>query len=290
MRSSFMRARSAGAAILVIACGACATAHVEPAQQATPANDLLNATVWMQKAVEYKANALSVYALATLRLDAALADPTWTARPDLQSEGYESLPPAVALDVDETVLDNSAYEAGLIQRGAAFDGAQWSAFVNSASSRPIPGALAFTQYAASKGVTVYFVTNRDAAGKAGTAKNLKRFGFPLSDSGDTLMLRNERPEWTGNKDARFAEIAKDHRLLLLVGDNFGDFSAAASGTPDERLAAYEADAAHFGHDWLMLANPSYGSWETAWGGARSLSAEQRRKNKVDALDAWAPAP
>ena len=52
----------------------------DPAQDA-PAHDLLNAVLWMQRSVEYKATALTAFALARIRLDQALADPSWTAAP-----------------------------------------------------------------------------------------------------------------------------------------------------------------------------------------------------------------
>ena len=51
----------------------------------TPQNDLLNATLWMQRAVEYKANSISVFALAKMRLEQALADENWTGAPAEQT-------------------------------------------------------------------------------------------------------------------------------------------------------------------------------------------------------------
>ena len=47
---------------------------------AQDANDNLNAVLWMQKSVEYKANAEAVFALAKIRLDQALKDKSWTRR------------------------------------------------------------------------------------------------------------------------------------------------------------------------------------------------------------------
>src|SRR2546426_7229218 len=54
--------------VLIVALGS--TAPVV-AQQATdpPASDLLNAVLWMQRSVEYKASALTAFALARIRLD-----------------------------------------------------------------------------------------------------------------------------------------------------------------------------------------------------------------------------
>ena len=51
------------------------------AQETPPQSDLLLATLWTQRSVEFKGNALTVYALARYRLDEALADKKWTAAP-----------------------------------------------------------------------------------------------------------------------------------------------------------------------------------------------------------------
>src|SRR5277367_1525723 len=91
------------------------------AADAPPANDLLNAVLWMQRSVEYKANSLASFTLARLRLDQALADKTWTAAPAEQTGAYQDLPPAVVVDLDETLLDNSAYQAWLVKTGKTFD-------------------------------------------------------------------------------------------------------------------------------------------------------------------------
>jgi acid phosphatase len=50
------------------------------AQEVAP-NDLLLATLWTQRSVEYRANAITVFALARIRLDEGLADKSWTAAP-----------------------------------------------------------------------------------------------------------------------------------------------------------------------------------------------------------------
>src|SRR5258706_6055187 len=80
------------------------------AADAPPPHDLLNAVLWMQRSVEYKASAETAFALARLRLDQALADTGWTAAPAEQTGAYRELPPAVVLDLDETVLDNARYQ------------------------------------------------------------------------------------------------------------------------------------------------------------------------------------
>ena len=79
-------------------------------------NPLLNSTLWTQTSVEYAGTARQAYRLAEVMMDRALADSTWTAsleQAENGSEAYRDKPPAVVLDVDETVLDNSPYQARL---------------------------------------------------------------------------------------------------------------------------------------------------------------------------------
>ncbi len=250
-------------------------------------DDRLNATLWMQQAVEYKATTDSVYALASIRLTEALADPAWTAVPNIQSGDLSDLPPAIILDADETVLDNSAYQAGLIKTGDVYSSESWNAFANAAVSGAVPGAVAFTQAAAASGVKVFYVTNRDVVTEEATARNLAALGFPMGGNVDTLMTKNEQPNWTSKKGTRRAAVAKNYRVLLLLGDNFGDFTDDYSGSPEERRAVYEAHSAHWGRDWLMLPNPAYGSWEAAaFGGDYALSEEEKRRRKIDRLTGW----
>src|SRR5262249_41894854 len=127
-----------------------------PQTPAPPPNDLLNAVLWMQPSGEYRATTMGIFALARLRLDQALADPNWTAIiPKELSTSYQSLPPAVIVDVDETVLDNSGYQAWNAIEDTSFDPKTWNMFVNTVTSRAIPGAVEFCQYASSKGVKVF---------------------------------------------------------------------------------------------------------------------------------------
>jgi 5'-nucleotidase (lipoprotein e(P4) family) len=269
---------------------ACVLAPPGWAADPVPQNDLLNAELWMQSAVEYRANCLTVYALAKTRLDQALADRSWTAYD--QKGDYQNLPPAVILDLDETAIDNSAYEAGLVVNRTGFDPKRWAEWTKTAQATAIPGAVEFTKYADSKGVKVFYVTNRDTALKADTRRNLQALGFPMGGNVDTFLMKRDRPEWSSDaKGLRFASIAKDYRVLLMFGDNFGDFTDKFSGSIAERAAALDALKAHFGHDWMMLANPAYGSWESAsYGHDYKLSDDEKRARKIGALIPWPAKP
>ena len=258
-----------------------------PAALAQDANDNLNAVLWMQKSVEYKANAEAVFALAKIRLDQALKDKSWTAAPAEQTGDFKDLSPAVVLDADETVLDNSGYQSWMVVKGETFNPKTWTQFVNSQTSTAVPGAVEFAKYAESKGVRVFYVTNRTKGEEPATRENMRKLGFPMAANIDTILTAKEQPDWGSAKGTRRAVIAKHYRILLLMGDNFGDFTDAYKGSVDERQKVFEENAARWGHDWLMLPNPSYGSFESApFGGNFKLPIEEQRAAKRGVLAPW----
>ena len=258
--------------------------------QDPPSSDLLNAVLWMQRSVEYKATALGAFALARIRLDQALADRNWTGAPKEQTGAYQSLPPAVILDIDETILDNSGYQAWMVLKGTSFDPKTWNAYVNTVTSVAIPGAVEFAKYADSKGVKVFYITNRTAEEEAPTRKNLEKFGFPMGGNVDTMLMTRKQPDWGSAKGTRRAHVAKSYRVLLNLGDNFGDFVDEYRGNEAERLKVMEQDKDRWGREWIMLSNPSYGSFESApYRHDFKLSEADKRKLKRGVLDAW-PGP
>lgn len=278
-----------GAVALSLLAGPALAADPAP-QGPVPQSDLLNAELWMQRSVEYKANSLAVYALGRIQLDKALAEKSWTAATE-QTGNYQDLSPAVVLDLDETAMDNSAYQAGLVTTNGEFSSKTWDAWVKAEKATAVPGAVEFTQYAESKGVKVFYVTNRNADQEEPTRRNAQALGFPMGGNVDTFLMSKEKPDWGSAKGTRRAYIAKEYRIVLLFGDNFGDFSDAYNGSEADRLKAFEAAKEHFGRDWLMLANPGYGSFESApFGHNFKLSADEKRARKIGALEPWvAPA-
>jgi len=231
----------------------------------------------MQTALEYEATALQAYRLAQMQLDAALKDPGWTAAIE-QSGDFAKLPPAVILDIDETVLDNSYFQARLVRDRTAYNEELWGGWVREARATPIPGALEFTQYAAKQGVAVFYISNRMAPLEEATRKNLAALGFPLSDRMDTILSRAERKEWEASaKGPRRSEVARGYRIVLLIGDDLGDFVVNPAGTPEERHDRTAPQADWWGRRWIMLPNPTYGSWERAVVGSSSdpITAKQR---------------
>lgn len=255
--------------------------------QEAPVHDNLNAALWLQNSPEFKANAMQSYALARIRLDEALANKEWTAAPAEQTGNYQELQPAIVVDVDETALDNSRYQSWTVIANQTFSQETWAKFVHAQISEPVPGAVDFLKYADSKGVKIFYVSNRTADLEDPSRKNMERFGFPLGGNVDTFLFAKEQAEWGSAKGTRRAHIAKDYRILLNLGDNLGDFTDAYKGNEAERLKVLQDNNQRWGREWIMIANPAYGSWESApFGHDFKVSPEDQRKAKRNALDAW----
>lgn len=271
--------------VLTLFAFACATTAPAPAPAAAtpppcnPGLPLLNATVWMQSSAEYRANAMQTYVAARRMLDAALADPTWNVEEETSDP---SQPPAIILDADETAVDNAAFEARMIRQGKTYDAESWKQWVNESAAQAVPGAAEFLAYAKSRGVTPFFITNRDKEEEPGTRRNLEKLGYPLDPNLDTVLLRGEKEEWKSDKGSRRAHVAASYRVLLLFGDDLNDFANARDKSVAERDAIIDANAALWGTRWFMLANPVYGSWDRAITGGTGTPCEQVQK-KIDAL-------
>jgi acid phosphatase len=222
-----------------------------------------NATLWMQNAAEYRALTTAVYQSATSRLGLAIEDTYWTAYPDQQKKELIDKSPAVILDVDETVLNNAPFQARMIKQNSSFDLQQWNQWVMEAKAEAVAGALAFTQKAAQEDVTVYYLTNREAKVEKGTRENLRKLGFPLSDQEDRILSKNERENWTSAKTARRAYVARNHRIIMLFGDDLNDFVSAKGISQTQRQTLIEKHQDKWGRKWFVLPNPVYGSWESA---------------------------
>lgn len=244
--------------------------------------DNLHAVLWQRTAAEAHALGMQAYTTATAALERALADPNWTAATE-QTGAYQQLPPAVIVDVDETVLDTSAYMVERIRLGKAFDPASWAEYVAKADAPAIPGALAFLSHAHSRGVTVFYLSNREAKGEAEhTRKNLAALGFPNTADLSTFVFRDSARGWR-EKSPRRAEIAKTHRILLMAGDNFYDFVDVPDADRGKREAALHQYRAWWGTRWFVLPNPMYGSWESVILGHTPNMTLEARRAKLAAL-------
>lgn len=239
--------------------GACATQ-----------NDNLNSTLWIQTASEYRANSIQTYAAAQQMIDEATADKSWTAAIE-QNGDYGDLPEAVIMDIDETVLDNSKYQAQLIKRHSEYNNATWDRWVSLQQAPAVPGAVAFVKSIRGKGIKAIFITNRECERRDGvssacpqeqdTIKNLAKVGIEGVTKED-LLLKNEVPGWGSEKQSRREYVVARYRVLMLFGDDFGDFlpNVKKDISPAKRNDLVVQHQAMWGTRWFMLSNPTYGSW------------------------------
>ena len=229
-----------------------------------------NSTLWMQSSAEFNANALQTYNTAIRNLEKAVKNTTSTAALE-QTAPYTSLPPAVILDVDETVLDNSMYDARLILAADNYSPATWDEWVGLRQATAVPGAINFINQAKRSGVEVIFVTNRTCKEREGTIDkcpqesdtidNLEKVGIEDVHPSSILLL-NEQPGDSAEKESRRKTVAEKYRIVMLFGDDLGDFLANVKKdiTPDQRETLVAAHSEKWGSVWYILPNPKYGSW------------------------------
>lgn len=292
---SACRSQTPPEAAAATATPAATPAVAPPTPSTAPAHDNLNAVLWMQTSVEYRAAAEQTYRAAADKLDRALKQRHWDALVpeergnDTRKQDLSNLKPAVVMDVDETVLDNSPYQARLIRDGKEYDEVSWDAWVAEKNAKAIPGVVDFARAAQAKGVTVLYLSNRAVHLKDATLANLRSVGLPVADDSVFLGLGTVVPgcEQNGSeKNCRRQLAGRTYRVLMQFGDQLGDFVQVTANTREGRAALLQQYHDWFGERWWMLPNPSYGGWEPAlFHNAWDRPADERRRAKREALDA-----
>lgn len=225
---------------------------------------------WFQRSGEYQALAYQAFNTATYAFDKA--------------QSLTGKPKAVVVDLDETMIDNSAYSAWQVKANKPFDAKSWSEWTHAEQANAIPGAVSFAQYVNSHGGIMFYVSNRDQKDYAATVANLKRLGFPNVNE-QTVMLSTT----TSNKQTRFDAIKSNgYSIVLYVGDNLNDFGAATYHKDNnERRSFVNSNHNLFGTQFIVLPNPLYGDWESGLApGYNKLTPEQKLQVRDKALKAW----
>lgn len=239
----------------------------------------LLAVLFTQTSAEMKATQLQTFQTATNLLDDALKDSSWTAIPN---SSPKDKPPAIILDVDETVLDNSFYNARNIIDETNYP-ENWSDWVFEENAKKIPGSLEFLKIAQSYGIKIFYVTNRAAEYETATRNNLKKLNYPFDDDEDVLLMKGEKG-WESSKESRRNLIAKNYRVLMIFGDNFIDFVEVSATSAKQRKNRVEEYSDYWGEKWFMLPNPVYGYWERSLYEFQNISEEQRTKKRLELLE------
>ena len=230
---------------IVLACSAalsgCVTDQHAARYQLEQQN--VSALNWMQQSGEYDALAYQTFNGARKAFDTAKV-----------RKGYRK---AVIVDLDEPMIDNSAYAGWRVQHNMPYAEKTWGRWMAAEQARPIPGAVEFARYVNSHGGTMFYVTNRDAKSFEHTAANIRKLGFP-GVATKTLLLNSGQ----SNKQPRFDKVkAAGFDVVIYIGDNLNDFGGATyHKTNQQRRAFVAANREAFGTRFFMLPNPSYGDW------------------------------
>jgi acid phosphatase len=236
----------------------------------SPQDDL--GLLWVNHAAEYAAITTQVYQSSEAQLPRFIEDTSWSAQPG--QENAADLPPAVILDVDETTISNAKFQMAFERPMAQWKLEKWN---DEHVSDPVPGVAQFVNAAQDAGVSVFFVTNRPCDNrdngpdpcpqKAETVRDIGELGIE-TDAGHVL-LANENG-WDRAKIARRMHIAKTHRIIMLFGDDLGDFvpcvrkklygPCTEPATKQGRAQLVEEHQHLWGNGWYILPGPMHGSW------------------------------
>ncbi len=240
--------------------------QTQPVAEENSQDYLMAATLFVQRAAEYQALCYQAYATATFRL---------------QQSFKEVENPAVILDLDETVLDNSPYSGWQVMNNQPYSADTWAKWTDLAAAGEVPGAGAFLRFADSLGVTMFYVSNRDTAALEPTIRNMSDLNMPQLDHKHFLLMTNT----SGKKERRQEVQDRGYNVVMLIGDNLGDFHEKWDKQEDNtRGVITENDRKKFGLEYIVLPNPIYGTWEgDIYEFNRSLNDAQRDSIRREVL-------
>ena len=229
--------------------------------RANPQLRALDADLWIQTSAEYRACCLQTYRLAGESLRRKLAA--------FNRNGPK--PPAIVMDLDETVFDNSPFQTFLFRYRLAYSDELWQGWEKDHADevRLVPGALDFIRAAEAAGVAVCYISNRTEEFRDGTVAALRHVGLDVKNLERRLLLAKE----TSDKTARRDEVRARYEVLMLLGDNLRDFAeefrapkvapgdaAGLKAAIAQRDDKVDREREKWGDDWFILPNPVYGEW------------------------------
>lgn len=210
-------------------------------------NGNLLAVAWQQNSGEVNALRYQAYNSAMNYVDKLVKEKT-------------TKPYAVTLDIDETIIDNSPHAGYEIKNSDPYSSENFNKWIQKADAKAIPGAKEFTDYAKSKGIEVFYVSNRkEDIHLDATIKNMKKLGFVNSDKEHILLKTND-----SDKAPRWNKIEEKYNLAMYCGDNLGDFpNGYYNKSNEERNKIVKEQSKDFGSKYIVLPNPVYGDFENA---------------------------
>lgn len=258
---------------------------------------------WVQQSGEYQALTYQAYNIAQVAFDNAVQQNITN--------------PAVVIDIDETVLDNSPYQASLIDTNNEFSSNTWNQWVMAEKAQVIPGAVEFINYVNSNGGTVFFISNRDESSthnsaqndlELATINNLHKLGI-TGVSEETVLLKgeftkiidgqeNQGKQWREQAITKGLANGIKYNIVMLVGDNLNDFAELEKNNNDLRKKFVQTTKNQQGiflqqtnqetikPAYISLPNPMYGYWEYGLYKERNLTPEQKNQHRKKSLILW----
>ena len=203
--------------------------------------------LWQQTAAEYRALCYQAFNLAKARIDDVIK----------REPGKNNL--AIITDLDETVLNSSNITAQMIKTGKDINSQEWLQWIKTVDPPVVPGAVEFLQYAASKKINVFYISNREVSGLQFTLSILQKLQLPDADTSHMLFLSNDF-----SKEPRRRVVMKNYDVVLLLGDNLNDFMQVFEEKRiGERLNETDRVKEEWGKKFIVLPNATYGEWESA---------------------------
>ena len=208
------------------------------------------------KAAETKALYLQGYNVATNRLKELLKTQT-------------DKPYSIVFGLDETVLDNSPYQAQNVKDGTAFTPENWDVWVKKPQPRLYQVLKTFSNLQTKNGVQIYYVSDRTIDQVDDNDQNLENEGIPVQ-SRDHLMFLEKGVK---SKEGRQTSSPRKTNLVMLLGDNLVDFAEFSKTSETERNQKLEELQKEFGEKFIIFPNPMYGSWESTVYNGNKLDAK-----------------
>ncbi len=224
-------------------------------------------TLWQQNAAEYRALCYQAFNIARLRID------------EIPKRKLRKGKLAIITDLDETILDNSPEEAQLIKDGKLWNPETWNQWTNLSAATALPGAVEFLQYAKQKGVTIFYISNRDTGEVTSTVINLKKLNLPDADTSHCMFMQDE-----SSKELRRQTVMQHYNVVMLLGYNLNDFTQAfEKKNIDDRFTETDKAKAGWGKKFIVLPNATYGEWENALYNYKHNLSPQEQLNILRAL-------
>lgn len=227
--------------------------------------------LWHQTSAEYRALCYQAFNAAKTYIETLIPN----------REPNEKF--AIITDLDETIIDNSYLEAKQIKEGKEYNNARWKEWVNMSAATEVPGAVDFLQWAASRNITIFYISNRSVSDVKATLANMKKLQLPNADEEHMLFLSTE-----STKEPRRQIVAKDHKIVMLMGDNLNDFTNLfEKKSIDDRKAETDKVRGEWGKKFIVLPNAIYGEWENAfYDYKRNLTPKEKETKRKDLLKGY----